>query len=547
MSVVSFAIAVVASPQSRLFSDITAESGIAFEHDPGASGRYLLPEITGSGAAFLDYDNDGDLDVYLVQSGGPADPANGRDDVEPNRLFRQEENGRFVDVSEETGASDRGYGMGVAVGDIDNDGWVDLYVSNYGPDALYLNEGNGRFKNVSREHGLTGDFWSASASFCDYDADGFLDLYVTHYVRHDPDKRCTRSDGSSDYCSPQVFPGTPDVLYHNEKGQRFTDVSAKAGIRAARAPGLGVLCADLNDDGKMDFYVTNDGEANQLWLNQGDGRFFDEALLSGTAVNDAGQPEAGMGVTAGDVDGDGDLDLFMTHIINETNTLYVNDRQLGYEDRSTASGLGASSLAFTGFGAGFFDLDHDGDLDLAVANGRVQRQPPLPDAKLSAYWNVYAEPNQLFENVGNGKYEDLGDRAADFGVSIEVSRGLAFGDVDADGDLDLLVSNAASPARLYRNVAVKTGDWLIVRALDPERKRDAHGAQVTVVAGGTRYVRLAHPGYSFLSSNDPRAHFGLPRGAAIERVEIRWPDGSQESFPGGPSNRVIVLEKGSRQ
>ena len=393
--------------------------------------------------------------------------------------------------------------------------------------------------------GIGGDAWSASAVFCDYDADDYLDLYVTQYVTFDEEKGCTHSDGSSDYCSPQVFPGTADLLYRNERGERFVDVSARTGIREARAPGLGVLCADLNDDGVLDFYVANDGEANQLWQAQGDGTFLDEALLLGAALDPAGQPEAGMGITAGDVDADGDLDLFMTHIINQTNTLYISDVELGYEDRTMASGLAAPSLALTGFGTGFFDVDHDGDLDLAVANGRVKRFPALPGASQSAFWNVYAEPNQLLENEGGARFRDVSDASGDFGRPIEVSRGLAFGDVDEDGDLDLLVVNAAAPARLYRNDVPKHGRWLAVRAI--EHGRDAHGARVTVLAAGKRYIRIATPGYSYLSSNDPRAHFGFPQDAATEQVEVEvvWPDGSKEVYSGVEADRVVVLEKGA--
>ena len=447
------------------FTEITESSGIAFRHDPLEEGKYLLPEITGSGAALVDYDGDGDLDIYLVQSGGRG-----------NKLFRQDAKGAFTDVTSEAGVGDTGYGMGVAVGDFDNDGDVDFYVTNDGPDVLYRNLGNGRFEDATRELGITGDAWSASATFCDQDGDGFLDLYVTQYVSYDAQKACTHSDGSADYCSPQVFPAASDKLYRNEGGRRFTDISGPSGIRGMRAPGLGVLCADLNDDGRLDFYVANDGEANQLWLNEGGGRFFDEALLLGVALDPAGQPEAGMGITAGDVDADGDLDLFVTHVINQTNTLYINDGELGYEDRTTASGLAASSLAMTGFGTGFFDFNHDGELDLAIANGRVQRHPPLPGASLSAYWNVYAEPNQLLVNDGAIRFRDVTSAAGDFGAPVEVSRALVFGDIDEDGDLDLLVTNTASRVRLYRNDASKVGGWLLVRAFDPERKRDAHSA-----------------------------------------------------------------------
>ena len=513
-------------------TEVTDEAGVDFAHDPVAEGRLLLPEIMGSGLGLLDYDADGDLDLYLVQSGAGG-----------NRLFRQTDAGTFEDVTESAGVGDTGYGMGVAVGDIDNDGLVDLYVTNYGPDRLFRNEGGGRFSDVTESHGIAGDDWSASATFCDYDADGFLDLYVTHYVANDENKSCTHSDGSPDYCSPQVFSGTPDTLYRNEGGGRFVDVSARSGIREARAPGLGVLCADLNDDGFMDFYVANDGEANQLWQGDGSGRFVDEALMLGVALDSRGQPEAGMGITAGDVDEDGDLDLFMTHIINQTNTLYVNDGEIGFEDRSQASGLGASSLALTGFGTGFLDVDHDGDLDLAIVNGRIKRDVPLEGAAMSAFWNAYAEPNQLLINEGGGRFEDRSESAGDFGVPIEITRGLALGDLDDDGDLDLVIVSTAAPSRVYRNDAEKSGGWLFVRAM--EGKRDSHGALVTVTAGAERFIRIASPGYGYLSSNDPRAHFGLPAGASIESIEVRWPDGSRETFEGGAPNRTVVLVKGA--
>ncbi|HSF19884.1 MAG TPA: CRTAC1 family protein [Vicinamibacteria bacterium] len=518
---------------SAHFVEVTAAVRLEFTHDAGEKGGYFIGEIMGSGAAFLDFDGDADLDIYFVQS------AVGK----PNQLFRQEKDGRFVDVTFEAGVGDRGYGMGVAVGDIDNDGDVDLYVTKDGPDVLYLNDGEGTFRNVTSAWGAGTDSWSASAAFCDYDADGFLDLYVTRYVAYDREKKCTQLDGSVDYCAPQVFPGITDVLYHNEGGRRFADVSVRAGLSQVRAPGLGVLCADLNDDGRLDFYVTNDGEANQLWLNRGDGTFVDEAFLEGVALDGAGKPEAGMGITAGDIEGDGDLDLFMTHIINQTNTLYVREIGLGYEDRTTAMGLAALSLSRTGFGVGFFDFDHDSDLDIAVVNGRIKRHPILAGASHSEYWNPYAEPNQLIENDGSGRFSDRSADAGDFGKPIEVSRGLAFGDVDSDGDLDLLVVNISAPARLYRNEVRKTGDWLAVRAI--ESGRDSHGVRVTVNAGGRRIVRLANPGYSYLSSSDPRAHFGVPKGAKIESVEIVWPDGSRETFDRVEANRSVTLSKGS--
>ena len=455
-----------AAAQSKdlsLFAEATRSARLDFQHDPQSNGSYFMPEIMGSGGGFLDYDNDGDLDIYLIQARGRPD--RGISD-KANRLLRQESNGTFTDVTATSGLGDAGYGTGVAVGDINNDGYVDVFVTNYGPDVLYVNDGSERFHDMTAEAGIAGDAWSASAVFCDYDQDGFLDLYVTHYLHYEPDKPCFKDDGSPEFCSPQVFPGESDGLYRNNGDLTFTDVSQGAGIREVSDPGLGVICSDFNGDGRPDFYVANDGTVNQLWVNQGDSRFIDEAILKGVALNSFGRAEAGMGVTKGDVDGDGDLDLFLTHLTNETNTIYLNRGKLGFDDGTSAAGLSVSSLPRTGFGTGFIDYDHDGDLDLAVVNGRVLRYPTVPGARLAPYWNPYAEPNLLLRNEGRGKFADVSASAGPFASHIEISRGLAIGDIDSDGDLDLLVTNTAGPARLFRNDARKLGHWLIVRTYE---------------------------------------------------------------------------------
>jgi enediyne biosynthesis protein E4 len=524
-----------------IFVDIARDVGIDFVQDPGAEGKLMVAEIMGSGCAFLDYDNDGDLDVYLVQAG----PLPGTNKPRPpNRLFRNDGDGTFTDVTAESGLGDTGYGTGVAVGDYDNDGWVDVYVGNYGADALYRNEGNGKFDDVTARAGITGEAWSTSVTFCDYDGDGYLDLYVAHYAKYGESKVCLRADGAPDYCSPQSLTYEADVLYHNDGGKSFSDVSRESGIGGARLPGLGVVCHDLTGDGRPDFYVANDGVPNGLWVNQGGGRFEDQAFLMGAAVSAQGRPQASMGIALGDVDGDGDLDLFLTHLIDDYNTLYSNDGRFGFQDVSAAAGLVAPSLAFTGFGTGFIDYDHDSDLDIVVVNGAVARHDPYPGAGMSAYWNHYAEPKHLYQNDGKGHFTEIGKRVGPFNTDVDVSRGLAVGDVDGDGDLDLLVNDTAGRARLYRNDAPKVGSWLMVRAWDAPHHRDAHGAEVTVVAGGRRYVRVASPGFSYLSSNDPRAHFGIPDAARADSVRVRWPDGSEEVFPGTALNRAIVVEKG---
>ena len=537
------AVLVIAAPLpgQPIFTDVARQVGIDFVQDPGMEGKHMAPEVMGSGCALFDYDNDGDLDVYLVQAGPLPESNKPRP---PDRLYRQNADGKFTDVTAESGLSDTGYGTGVSVGDFDNDGFVDVFVTNYGTNSLYRNQGNGKFANVTAKSGIQGSHWSESSAFCDYDDDGFLDLYVTNYVKFDPTKVCVKGDGAPDYCSPQSLPYDTDTLYHNNGNGTFTDVTRASGIASARLPGLGVVCADFTGDGRMDFYVANDGEPNNLWVNQGSGKFEDQAFLMGAAVSALGRPQASMGVALGDVDSDSDLDLFMTHLIGDYNTLYVNDGKFGFEDRSAAAGLVAPSLPFTGFGTAFIDFGHDGDLDIVVVNGAVDRHKPYPGARMTDYWNRYAEPKHLYVNDGQGRFKEIGKDAGSFSTDIDVSRGLAVGDVDGDGDLDLLVNNTAGPARLYRNDAKKVGSWLLVRAWDEKRKRDAQGAVVTVSAGGKQYVRVADPAFSYLSASDPRAHFGITGARRADSIRVRWPEGVQETFPGVALNQSIVLKKG---
>ncbi|NIR48782.1 CRTAC1 family protein [candidate division KSB1 bacterium] len=527
---------------SNIFIEVSEQVKLDFQHDPGADGSYFMPESIGSGCAFLDYDNDGDLDIYLV-NGARHSGNNASQSPLRNRLFRQEPNGTFSDVTEVSGLGDPGYGMGVAVGDIDNDGNIDVYITNYGLDVLYRNNGNGTFTNITKEAGINNPHWGCSAVFFDYNLDGYLDLFVTNYVDYDPAERCMDRSGRPDYCGPGGFPGVADILYHNNGDGTFSDVSTKSGIAKGVSKGLGVVSADFNNDLFPDLYVSNDGEANQLWINQQDGTFQDLALLLGAALNAAGHAEAGMGIALGDMDSDNDLDLFITHVGSESNTLYRSEGDYGFQDESGAMGLAGPSLPYTGFGTGFFDLDHDGDLDLAVANGRISRGTLLKTNNIG-YWDYYAEPNFLFENDGEGRFHLLDKNSSPFASLIENSRGLAFGDVDNDGDIDLLLANSGDPARLFRNDLEKKGNWLIVRVFDSDLCRDAVGARVTLQVSGRRLSRFISPGYSFLSSNDHRAHFGLGMDTSIDRVEIQWPDGSTETFAGVRANQIITLKKG---
>ena len=526
----------------KLFIDVTEHMGLNFIHDPGVDGSYFMPESIGSGCAFLDYDNDGDLDIYLV-NGAQHGKSSATDLPLRNRLFRQEANGTFSDVTETSGLGDTGYGMGVAVGDIDNDGHVDVYVTNYGPDALYHNNGDGTFAEITLQAGIDNPHWGCSVVFFDYNLDGFLDLYVTNYVAYDSPENCMDRSGRRDYCGPGGFFGVPDVLYHNNGDGTFSDISIKCGIAQGSSKGLGVVSADFNGDLFPDIYVSNDGEANHLWLNQKDGTFQDQALLLGAALNALGRAEAGMGIALGDIDNDNDIDLFITHVRTESNTLYRFLGDYGFQDDSSPAGLVGASLPYTGFGTGLFDFDHDGDLDLAVANGRVSRARLLK-ANNSGYWDYYAEPNLLFENEGDGKFRWLDKNESGLCRLIEKSRGLAFGDVDNDGDIDLLLANEGGVARLFLNDLKRKGNWLIVRALDPVLQRDAIGARVSVLVSGRQLSRLISPGYSFLSNNDHRAHFGLGEDTSVDRLEVEWPGGTTEIFAGVKANQIITLKKG---
>ncbi len=532
------------STGKQWFTEITEQVGIDFKHESGVTGEFHLPEIMGAGAALFDIDGDGDLDIYLT-NGNRTLQAMGTAETLHNRLYRQEPDGTFVDVTAQSGLGDGGYGMGAAIGDIDNDGDLDVYVCNFGIDQLYRNEGNGTFRNVTAAAGVDVDGWSTSAAFFDFDLDGHLDIYIARYVEYDPDSPCFDTAGRPDYCSPLVFTPARDVLLHNDGDGTFSDISGPAGIGATAAAGLGVVCDDFNDDGWPDVYVANDAYANNLWINQGGGVFRDDGLLLGAAYNLQGEEEAGMGVTAGDFDNDGDPDLFMTHLGRESNTLLRNlGGSRGFTDVTGQCGLGPSSMPFTGFGTAALDVELDGDLDLIVANGRVFRRDPVAGTLLPPPWDVYAEPNLFYLNDGSSVFTLLRAPVASLCQPLEVSRGLAVGDIDADGDLDVLLSNVHGPARLYRNDAPREGHWLTVRAVDPRLGRDAIGARICVTAGGRRLYRTIAGALGYISSSQLEAHFGLGDAADVSKIEVRWPDGRRETFGGGRADRAIVLVRG---
>jgi enediyne biosynthesis protein E4 len=530
------------------FADGTAAAALDFIHDSGASGRLLLPEIMGSGVALFDMDGDGDLDVYLVQ-GGPLPgsvPAAPRVD----RLLRNDlviaEDGsrtlRFTDVTAASGLTLPGHGMGVAAGDYDNDGRIDLFVTSLGPDALLHNDGGGRFSDRTLQAGFRDLRWSTSAAFFDADRDGWLDLFVVGYVDFQPasSPECFGPSSAPDYCGPGAYPALSSRFYRNRKDGTFEDRTAAAGIAAATGAGLGVVTADLDGDGWMDVYVANDGGPNHLWLNGRDGTFREAALWSGLAVNRSGAPEAGMGIAAGDFDGDGDEDLFLTHLTGETSTLYVNQGGGLFEDRTAELGLGAASLPFTGFGTGWLDLDGDGWLDLLCVNGAVR----LEHASAGHESSGLGQPDQLFRNTrGRFALEPAGS-AAPLAVRA-ASRGAAFGDIDGDGDTDVLIVDNGAPARLLLNVAGSRQHWLGLRLLD-RSGRDALGALIEVLREGQpRLVRRVRTDGSYLSASDPRVLFGLGADARPQGVRVQWPDGSIERWHDLPVSRYTTLRQGS--
>jgi hypothetical protein len=533
-----------ASPETW-FTDVTADRGIALTTSLWPDGHFLVPEITSGGVALFDYDNDGDLDIYQVCHPAPAPWEQSLATSAPNRLYEQRADGKFEDVSTKSGLADPGFGTGVAVGDVDNDGDLDVYVANFGRDAFNLNNGDRTFTDATTQAGLAGgSHWSTSCGFFDYDRDGDLDLFVVRFAHFEPGRKCSDELDKPEYCNPQSFYGESDALFRNNGDGTFIDVTKSAGI-VDRSRGWGLLSLDANDDGWPDIFVANDGEANQLWINRNGGGFVEEAPARGVALNGAGATEANMGVAAGDIANTGNWDLFVTHLRGEKNTLFAATRPGAYQDRSATANLAVDSLPYTGWGCGFCDFDHDGDLDLALVNGRVKRHTPEPSARLGAFWNDYAETNLLFQNDGQGKFKNAPDHAGDFVREPRVSHALALGDLDNDGDVDLVADAADNSLRVYRNDAPRPqSHWLIVRPMIG--RRDAYGAVVTVtLPSGRQLHRVAHPTYSYVSSNDPRAHFGLGADDHFAGVTIRWPDGRREQFAGGKADRTIVVQQGS--
>ncbi len=531
-------------PSPPRFVDGTASAGIEFAHESGARGRYFLPEIIGSGCAVFDYDGDGDLDLFFVQ-GSLIDGAAGEEKAGPtHRLFRSELAGgtslRFIDVTTDAGVGFRDCGMGCAVGDVDGDGHRDLYITAFGPNRLLRNRGDGKFGDVTDAAGLGDSGFSTSASFLDYDRDGDLDLFVARYVDYAPaeDRECTRLGGRRDYCGPLSYAPISDRLFRNEGDGTFTDVSVETGIAGASGYGLGLVSRDFDGDGWVDVFVANDASPNHFWRNRGGRRFENVALELGVSVNGEGRNEAGMGVAAADFDRDGQLDLFLTHERGESNTLYEM-RDGYYVDATTQRALGAVSRPFVGFGTVPIDFDRDGWLDIFVANGAVRKLPNRLDAA-----NPYVQPDRLYRR-GAERFTEVSAEDSGAIAELHASRGAATGDLDQDGDVDIVVTSNRGQARILLDDSKRDSNWVSLELVGRPSNRDAYGARVRIdLASGGTVLRWAGTDGSYLSASSPRLVVGLGKGVA-ERITVAWLSGAVETWTAIPSRSRFVLREGS--
>jgi hypothetical protein len=533
----------MADAESVRFTERAAALGVEFAYRHFGTGEKYMPENMSPGVAVLDYDGDGRLDIYI-----PQGAAIGPDRVRPdpavtNRLFRQTESGRFVDATTRAGVGHTGYGVGTGYADVDGDGWLDLFVTNYGPNALYRNRGDGTFEEIAAAAGVDSELWGVGSGFFDPDGDGDMDLFVVNYVdfAFDNHKFCGNAQsGIRAYCHPDVYNGIPDLYYRNEGG-RFTEAASSSGVIASNADkGLGFAAADFDGDGDVDGYVANDSTMNYLYLSDGKGGFEESALLAGVGFNGSGGAEASMGIEIGDLDGDGVDEILVTHLDQETNTLY---RDLGgalFTDITASAGLAVPSLPWVSFGNLLFDHDHDGDLDIFIANGHIIDNIELFDATRS-----WRQPAQLFDNRGDGRFDEISPA---LGLSEPlVGRGVAGGDLDLDGDLDFVVAQNVGPALVMINQhGSETGNWLISRLRGRPGNPLAFGSRVTIDSGDKRRSRPVLSGHGYASQGSSAAHFGLGGAETADRLTIRWPDGDRSRYLALPANAYYVVPQPQR-
>lgn len=523
-----------------VFEEVTLEAGIQFKHMNGGRGEKILIETMGGGGAFLDYDNDGDQDLFLVNS--DSLPKLKFETRPQNGLYRNNGEGTYMDVTEMSGMLHTGYGMGVAVGDYDNDGFLDIFIANFGPNRLFHNNGDGTFSEVTQKAGVGDERWGTSAAFSDIESDGDLDLFVTNFLDlslENPKVCFDKKRGIQIYCGPLQHEGVSNLLYRNNGNGTFTDITKEAGVYNPEGKGLGVVFTDYDNDGDPDLYIANDSVRNFLYRNEGNGVFTDVTFLSGTGYNEDGRVQAGMGTDAGDYDNDGDFDLIVTNFSNDVNTLYQNLGNETFRDVSFSSGIGEPSYPYVGWGTNFFDYDSDGDQDLFVTNGH-----PLYALEESIEEEPTAQRALLFENYGEGSFAEVSLESGDYFHNVKVGRGSAVGDYDNDGDVDLCVTNNNQEAILLRNDGGNQNHWLLVKTIGAKSNRDGIGARITVTTGSHHQTKEVRSGTSYLCQNDLRAHFGLGRLKKVDRIEIRWPSGKIDRYENIKANQFLIATEG---
>jgi enediyne biosynthesis protein E4 len=521
------------------FVNIASEAKVAFKHENGATPQKYMPETMAGGSIIFDYNNDGWPDIFFVNGGSFVDKqkaAGAR-----HRLYRNNKDGTFTDVTATSGIGVSGFGMGACSADYDNDGWPDLYITSVGGNKLYHNNGSGGFTDVTDKAGVGSQLWSASCAFGDIDNDGYVDLYVTNYVDFSAqnNKYCVYTGDTRVYCHPNVYNGVPDILYRNNGDGTFKDVSRAAGIYRPDGKGLGVVFGDYDGDGWIDIYVANDSTPNFLFHNKGKGVFEEVGLLAGVAVGSDGQALAGMGTDMGDVDGDGLLDIFVTNLDRQTHNLYRNLGKGLFADVTFESGVGEATLPFVGFGAVFFDYDNDTDLDLAIANGDV-----IDNVSLFRDSTSYEQRNLLLQNDGMGKFRDVGPVSGPGFALKKPSRSLSAADIDNDGDLDLLIGNVGHTADLLRNDGGNNNNSLSIRTVGSKSNRDGIGARLKLTIAGKVLLQEVRAGSSYLSQSDLRVHFGMGKAPRAERLEIRWPSGAVEVLQDVEANQILTVTEG---